>query len=384
VGQAVVAGIVSALVGWTAAFAVVLTGLRTVGASQAEAASGLLVVTVVMGLGSLTFSLLTRMPVTMAWSTPGAALLATAATPDGGYAAAVGAFVVAGALYLLTALVAPLSRWVQLIPSSLANAMLAGVLLTLCVEPFRALADAPAAVGPVLLTWLVALRVARRWATPLALVTAIVVIVVTGSLDGAGSSELVPSLTWTTPHPDLAAAVAIGLPLYLVTMTSQNIPGVAVLASFGYPAPLRGVLAYAGATTVATAGAGGFSTNLGAIASAIAAGPGAGPDPARRWVAGVSNGITYLVFAALASVVTAVATAAPDGLLETVAGLALIGAFASSAASALADPDHREAAALTFVVAASGYVLGGVGAAFWSLLAGGLLLLVTRTARASS
>lgn len=330
-----------------------------------------------MGGGSLLFSWRTRMPVTFAWSTPGAALLVSASAPGGGYAAAVGAFVVSGLLYLLTALVAPLGRWVQRIPGSLANAMLAGVLLTLCVEPFRALAADPASVAPILVTWLVALRVARRWATPLAFVAAVVVIVATGSLSGVGGPDLVPALTWTTPQPELAAAVAIGVPLYLVTMTSQNIPGVAVLASFGYPAPLRGALSYAGVTVVATAGLGGYSTNLAAISAALAAGPVAHPDPDRRWIAGMSSGVTHIVLGVAATAVSAVAVAAPAGVLETVAGVALIGTFAASAAAALADPAHREAAALTFVVAASGYVLGGVGAAFWSLVAGGLLLLVT-------
>ena len=199
-GQAVSVGVVSALVGWTSAFAVVLTGLRSVGASEAEAASGLLVVSVVMGAGSILFSWRTRLPFTLAWSTPGAALLAGAAAPAGGYAAAVGAFVVAALLYLLTALVRPLGDWVQRIPSSLANAMLAGVLLTLCVEPFRALAADPRAVAPVLVTWLVVLWRARRFATPLAFVAALVVIVATGSLGGVEDLFLGGAITWTCQH----------------------------------------------------------------------------------------------------------------------------------------------------------------------------------------
>jgi benzoate membrane transport protein len=380
-GQAVAAGIVAGVVGWTSSFAIVLTGLRAVGASDAEAASGLLVTSLAMGLGCILFSLRTRDPVTMAWSTPGAALLAGASVPDGGYAVALGAFVVAGLLYLVTALVRPVAELVQRIPMSLANAMLAGVLLTLCVEPFRALADDPAAIAPVLLTWLVALRVARRWAAPLAFVAAVVVIVATGSLSAVGGGDLVPQLTWTTPAFSLATSVAIGLPLYLVTMTSQNIPGVAVMASFGYPTPLRGALAYAGITTAATAGAGGYSTNLAAISAGLSAGPVAHPDPARRWVAGVSCGVTHLVLGIAATAVTAVATAAPAGVLAAVAGLALLGTFAGAAAAALGEAGEREAAAVTFVVAASGFALGGVGAAFWSLVAGGLVLVVTRVRR---
>jgi len=272
---------------------------------------------------------------------------------------------------------------VQRIPTALANAMLAGVLLTLCVEPFRALSADPAAVAPVLATWVVALGVARRWAAPLAFVAALVVIVVTGSLTAVDAGALVPQLTWTTPGFSLATAIALGVPLYLVTMTSQNIPGVAVLTSFGYRTPLRSVLAFAGVTTVATAGLGGYSTNLSAISAGMVAGPVAGPDPDRRWIGGISMGITYLVLGVAANTVAAVATAAPSGVLATVAGVALLGTFAAAASAALTDGAHRDAAAVAFVVAASGYVLGGVGAAFWSLVAGGIVLVVTR-ARATT
>ncbi|WP_205471240.1 benzoate/H(+) symporter BenE family transporter [Nocardioides sp. SYSU D00038] len=377
----VLAGVITAVVGFTSSFAVVLTGLRTVGADATEAASGLLVVTVTMGVGCALFSWLTRQPVTMAWSTPGAALLAGAATPEGGWPTAVGAFALAGVLYGLTALIAPLGRWVAAIPSSLANAMLAGVLLQLCLAPFVALPDEPAAIAPVIAVWALGQRFFRQWAVPAAFATALVVIVVSGSLTDVEHGHLSPVLTWTTPQLDVPTLVAIGLPLYLVTMTSQNIPGTAVLKSFGYVAPVRPVLAYTGAVGVATAPLGAFSINLGALSAAISAGPSAHPDPARRWVAGVSAGTTYLLMAPFAAAVAAVAVAAPTGLVAAVAGLALLGAFGNATASALADTDHRESAALTFVVAASGLTVAGVGSAFWALLAGGAyLLLVTRRA----
>ncbi|MCD4534083.1 benzoate/H(+) symporter BenE family transporter [Nocardioides sp. cx-169] len=375
-GQPVLAGIVTAVVGFTSSFAVLLTGLTAVGASPAEASSGLFVCCLTMGVGSVLFSLATRNPVTLAWSTPGAALLAGAAAPDGGYASAVGAFALAGLLYVLTGLFSPLARLVRAIPLALANAMLAGVLLVLCVQPFRALVDEPGAVAPVLMTWLVLLRVARRWAVPGAFAAAVVVIAATGSLSAVDSSAVAPQLTWTTPGFDPATVLAIGVPLYLVTMTSQNIPGAAVLASFGYGAPLRPALFYAGGATVATAGLGGYSINLAAISAALAAGPEAHPDPGRRWLAGVSTGVTHLALGPLAAGVAAVAVAAPPGLVAAVAGVALLGTFGSAAASAMGDADHREAATVTFVVAASGVAAFGVGAAFWSLLAGGLYLLV--------
>ncbi len=312
----------------------------------------------------------------MAWSTPGAALLAGATLPDGGYADAIGAFVVAGLLLALTGLVRPLGDWVARIPVALANAMLAGVLLGLCVQPFLALADSPGAIAPVIATWLVLLRIARRWAVPGAFAAAVVVIVASGSLREINGADLAPALTWTPPHLDLLSVVAIGVPLYLVTMTSQNIPGTAVLASFGYRAPLRPALVYTGAATAATAGLGGYAINLAAISAALAAGPTAHPDPARRWVAGVSTGVSYVVLGPLAALVSTVAVLAPAGVIAAVAGLALVGTFGAAAASSLADEQRREAAAITFVVAASGLVIVGVGAAFWALVAGGVYLLV--------
>jgi benzoate membrane transport protein len=374
--QAVLAGVVAAFVGFTSAFAVVLAGLTAVGASPSEAASGLLVVTLTMGVGSLVFSWRTRTPITIAWSTPGAALLAGATVPDGGYADAVGAFVLAGVLYVITGLVRPVGDAVERIPPALANAMLAGVLLVLCVEPFVALADDPAAVAPVVATWLVLMRFARRWAVPGAFAAAVVVIAVSGSLSGLEGAA--PGLTWTTPHIDPVTMVAIGLPLYLVTMTGQNIPGVAVLSSLGYPAPLRPVLVYAGGITTATSGFGGYSINLAAISAALAAGPGAGEDPARRWVAGVSAGVTCILLGPFAALVTSVAEAAPEGIMAAVAGLALLGTFGAAASSALTDVRHREAALVTLVVAASGISVGGVGAAFWALLAGAIYAVVVR------
>lgn len=374
--HAIAAGVVTAIVGFTSSFAVVLTGLGAVGASQQQAASGLAIVSLTMGLGCIVLSVQTRVPVTIAWSTPGAALLAGATLPVAGWAGAVGAFVVAGLLYLLTAVVKPLGAWVARIPKAIASAMLAGVLLTLCVAPFRALGADPAAIAPVLITWLVLLRVARRWAVPGALLAAVVVIVLAGEPLADGS--LLPALTWTTPHFDWRTTIAIAIPLYLVTMTGQNIPGVAVLESFGYRAPLRPALTWAGASTVITGPAGGFSLNLAAISAALAAGPEAGPDRDRRWIAGVTCGVVYVLLAPLSVLVTAVSSSAPAGIIASVAGVALIGTFAASASAALSDERHREAGAVTFLVAASGLSFAGISPAFWALVAGGVVLLALR------
>lgn len=376
--HAVVAGVVSGLVGFTSSFAVVLAGLHAVGADASQATSGLTVLALAMGLGCVIFSLRTRMPITMAWSTPGAALLAASAAPAGRWPAAVGAFVVTGLLLAILALVRPLARLVAAIPDELAAAMLAGVLLVLCVAPFRALADDPAVIAPVIFAWAAGFVLLRRWAVPIALVVALVVMLIEGSLAGLGPGDLVPVLDVTTPVLDPGALVAIAIPLVVVTTTSQNVPGIAVLRSFGYEPDPRPPLLYAGLASAATAPLGGHGINLAAISAALAAGPEAGPDPSRRWLAGVSCGVTYLTCGVLTPLVVAVASGAPAGLLETIAGLALLGTLAAAAASAFGPAGHREAAALTFVVAASGVTIAGIGGAFWGLVAGGALLVALR------
>jgi benzoate membrane transport protein len=378
IGQAVVAGVVTAVVGFTSSFAVVLAGLRAVGAETDQAASGLLVLCLTMGGGSIIFSWRLKIPMTMAWSTPGAALLAGSSVPAGGFGAAVTAFALAGALIALCGLIRPLGVAVSAIPPALANAMLAGVLLTLCIEPFKALGISPGAIAPVLLSWLLLMRVARRWAVPGALGVAVLVIWISGSFSHLAGARLAPVLVGVSPVWAPATVVAIALPLFLVTMTSQNIPGMAVLGSFGYRPPLAPPLLYTGGATVVGAFAGAHAVNLAAISAALAAGPSAHPDPARRWIAGVTCGVVYLALGPASALVAAVAVAAPAGIMAAIAGLALIGTFASAAGSALTDVTHREAAAITFLVAASGVAFAGIGAAFWGLLAGATYLLVLR------
>lgn len=373
---AVLAGIVCGIVGFTSSFAVVLAGLQAVGASADQAASGLLVLCLTMGAGCIAFSLRLRMPITMAWSTPGAALLATAAVPAAGFAGAVGAFVLSGILLALCGLVKPLGRLVQSIPAPLASAMLAGVLLHLVIAPFTALAADPAAIAGPLLVWLALSRLAPRWAVPGALGAAIAVMVLRGSFAHLDAAAAAPRVIPVLPAWDPGALLAIAIPLFIVTMTSQNVPGIAVLASFGYRPGTRGPLLYTGAASAAGALGGGHAINLAAISAALAAGPEAGPDPSRRWIAGVSCGLTYLAFGPLAGLVTALAHAAPHGLIEAIAGLALVATFAASATAALEAPRTRIAGAITLIVGASGFAIAGIGAAFWSLLAGLLIHLV--------
>lgn len=307
------------------------------------------------------------MPITIAWSTPGAALLASTGTVDGGYAAAIGAFCVCGVLLTLAGLSSALGRLLARIPPALASAMLAGVLLELCLAPVRAAVDLPALAARVILTWAVLASFARLWAVPAALVVAVVAVIVDRPI---ALGRIAPEVTLTAPALTVGALVGVALPLFIVTMASQNIPGAGVLASFGYRPPLRTVLASTGLGSIAGAPFGGHGVNLAAITAALPAGPDADPDPGRRWIASVAFGGGFLILALAAGLATAFVAAAPPVLVEAVAGLALLGALAAALQSAMADVAYREAATVTLVVGASGIAPFNVGASFWAPLAG--------------
>ncbi len=376
--QPVLAGVVAAVVGFASSFTVVLAGLAAVGADAGQASSGLLVLCVTMGVVAIGLGLRHRMPISIAWSTPGAALLVSAGVPDGGFAAAVGAFLVTGALVALAGLWSTLGRWIAAIPTPVASAMLAGVLVPLCLAPVRAVDELPGQAAPVLAAWAALTLVARRWAVPGALVAAVAVIAI-GERPQLGS--VVPAIEVTAPVFEAGALVGIALPLFIVTMASQNVPGMGVLATFGFRPPLRPVLLATGAATAAGAPLGGHAINLAAITAALVAGPDAHPDPGRRWVASVAAGVVYLVLGASAGLAASFIAAAPPILIEAVAGLALLGALAGALTAAMGDPDRREAATLTFVVSASGVTAAGISAPFWGLVAGLAFLALQRAVR---
>ncbi|WP_410810384.1 benzoate/H(+) symporter BenE family transporter [Micromonospora sp. 067-2] len=374
--QPVLAGAVTALVGFASSFTVVLAGLRAVGASDAQAASGLLALCVACGLAAAWLGWRHRLPMSVAWSTPGAALLVATGPPPGGWPVAVGAFLVSGLLIVAAGLFPPLGRAVAAIPKPVAGAMLAGVLLPLCTAPVRALVELPTVAGPVVVGWLLLHRFARRWAVPGALLVAVAAIALTAPPAGLTSAALIPSVTLTAPAWNASALVGLALPLFLVTMAAQNVPGMAVLVGYGYRPPFGAALRATGLASLLAAPAGGHAVNLAAITAALAAGPDAHPDPERRWVASVTAGIGLALLGLGAGVATALVTIAPPILIEAVAGLALLGALATALAAAVTEPATREAAVVTFVVTASGVTLVGVGGAFWGLVAGCLMLLL--------
>lgn len=363
-------GVTTSLVGFTSSFAVVLAGLEAVGASTAQATTGLIALCVSMGAGTILLSRRHRAPLMVAWSTPGAAILVSAGAVGGGWPAAVGAFLVTGLLIVLTATLPGLGRLIAAIPAPLAQAMLAGVLLSLCVQPVVAFAQTPLVVGPVVLAWVVLARLAPRWAAPVAFALALGIAVV-DVLRGGEAIPLAPALsTFTSPSFTVSAVVGIAVPLWIVTMASQNVPGVAILAAHGYSVPWRESLLLTGAGTILGSPAGGHAINLAAITAALPASAEAHPDPGRRWIAAHAAGWGYLVLGALTPWLVTLAASAPPGLIEAVAGLALLGTLASALAAAVEARSQHVAVTATFLIAASPVVLLGIGPSFWSLVAG--------------
>ncbi|MDF0603478.1 benzoate/H(+) symporter BenE family transporter [Psychromarinibacter sp. C21-152] len=381
--QTVSTGFVVAVVGFFSSFPILLQGIRAMGASDAQAASGLMAAAFAMGLAGIALSLWTRTPASVAWSTPGAALLAASAAPEHGFAAAIGAFLFAGLLTLIAGLFRPVVRLAQSIPETLAQAMLAGVLIGLCVAPFRALGTVPETALPIILTWFVMGRINRVLAVPAAVGVAFLLTLIANDFALPLPDSPVAAPQFTRPVLDLPALLGLGLPLFIVTMAAQNIPGIAVLRGFGFhPSPAR-LLSGVGVASLLSAPFGAPQTCVAAITAALCANDDSYPDPARRYWSAVVAGLLYCLFGLFAAVITAVAAAAPPMTLATLAGVALLGVFASSAAGALEKPKGREAAAVTFLVTASGTPILGLSAAVWGLLLGGLVHAVAaRTRRA--
>ncbi|WP_419896880.1 benzoate/H(+) symporter BenE family transporter [Roseomonas sp. USHLN139] len=376
--QPLVAGVLAAIVGFASSFTIVLQGFRAVGATPAQAASGLLALCVMQGLLAIWMSTRLRLPIIIAWSTPGAALLVATGMPAGGFPVAVGAFLMAGLLILLAGLWKPFGRAVAAIPPSLANAMMAGILLDICLAPMRAVGAMPMLALPVILAWALAWRFVRLYAVPIAVAVAAVLIVLATPLPHGALAEIAPRLEWVTPGFSAGAAIGIAVPLFLVTMASQNVPGLAVLNAHGYRPEPGPIFTWTGLASAAIAPFGGHSLNLAAITAALCANRDAHPDPARRWIAALACGGAYILLGLGASFAVAFIAASPPLLIQTVAGLALLASLGGALTAALADERQRLPAITTFATTASGLAIFGIGAAFWGLVAGGALMTLDR------
>lgn len=380
--SAVFMGLLAAFVGFASSFAVVLQGLIAAGATEAEAASGLMMIAVAKGIGAIILCSKTRVPISLAWSTPGAALLATSGALPGGFAEAVGAFVICGLLLTATGLFRPLARMIEKIPASLASALLAGVLLTLCLAPFKAIAFNPLWGLVIMIGWLIGGRIGKVWSAPGALLGFILVVVLgvrpeASAFTGLTENALTTPI-FTMPIFTFAGLVGIALPLYVVTMAGQNLPGAGVLKAHGYPAHAPLSIAVSGIASTIAGFFGGHACNYAAITAAMCMGEESHPDPKRRYWAAITAGASYIILGIFAGLAAGFVALAPTILIEAVAGLALLGAFAGAAHAAFADPDQREASAVTLLATASGLSLYGVSGAFWGLIAGGAIYWVKR------
>ena len=368
--QALGQGLLVALVGYASSAAILIQGLVAVGASVPQVASSLVMMGILLGVVAITLSWRLRMPISIAWSTPGMALLATTGAVAGGFPAAVAAFIVVGALIMLTGTWTPLGRLVAAIPKAIASAMLAGILFKLCLAPFLALGKAPWVAGAILLTWLLFTRFARPYAVPAAVVVALVAMAFDKPFAGMAPSDFVPHLQFVMPVFTWEAMVNIALPLFIVTMAGQNLPGLAVLGVYNYRPPVAPLLISTGAASAAGALFGMATLNLAAITAALGAGPDAHPDPARRYIAGIFGGVGYVALAALAGIAAVLVARSPPVLIEAVAGLALIGAFGGAMLNAVQEEEGRLPGLVTFLTTASGLSLFAIGSAFWGLVAG--------------
>jgi benzoate membrane transport protein len=379
----ITAGIVGSITGFASSFALLIAGLRAVGASEAEAASGLLVLCVFQGVLAIGLSLRFRLPLSFAWSTPGAALLVAAHKTTGDFRAAVGAFLLCGVLLLATGLWPWLARIMTRIPRPIASAMLAGILFPICLAPVQAAVQLPLLALPPIVVWLVLSRLAPRWAVAAAVVITAVAVVISGP--SITAVHLAPTVQFVVPSFDPLVLIGLGVPLYIVTMAGQNVPGFAVLRTFGYDnPPARTMLTAAGIATTVGSVFGAYALNLSAITAAMMAGPDAHPDRDRRWIATVSSGVAYLLLGLAAGAATALVAASPPILIQAVAGLALLGALVSSIVAALEELAHRVVAIVTFLVVASGIQLLNIGSAFWGLIVGAIVMLVLRAGRPRS
>ena len=321
------------------------------------------------GALSIVLSWKFKQPLSVVWSTPGAALIAGSSLPGIGFNNAMGGVLIAGVLLALTGLWPWLGKLVTSIPKSIASAMLAGVIFSFCVAPFAASATYPALVLPVIAVWLVLYWLAPLWASPVAIILAFTLIGFDRGLEVTSSDWLV-TLNFAVPGFSLASVFSIAIPLFLVAMASQNIPGIAIMKSFGYEVPFRASLVTTGLGTVVASFVGGFVMNLAAITAALNANEQAHKDPKKRWLASVSGGVVYWIFALFAGIAVAFVFQTPRELLLAASGLALLPTIIGAFSNMVEIPAERLPAVIAFLVASSGAAFFGIGAAFWAILLG--------------
>lgn len=365
----IIAGAVASITGTAATTAIFLSAFVAIGATKEQTISMVAIMLVFYGALSIFLSWRHKMPLSVVWSTPGAALLAGSSLTGVGFANVMGGILITGFLLALTGLWPKLGELVSRIPKSIASAMLAGVIFNFCVAPFIASASYPTLVLPVIAVWILLYWLAPLWASPVAIVLAFTLIGINQGLSVSPSDWLI-GINLVQPELSIASVFSIALPLYLVAMASQNIPGIAIMKSFGYEVPFRSSLVTTGLGTVVASFFGGFVMNLAAITAALNANEQAHKDPAKRWIASVSGGLVYWLFAVFAGIAVAFVYQTPRELLLAASGLALLPTIVNSFNVMVETAEQRLPAVITFLVASSGVAFFSVGAAFWAILLG--------------
>lgn len=375
--SAFVAGFVAVLVGFTSSVAIVFQAAQSFGATPAQITSWIWALGLGMGLCSLVPSLLLRKPVMVAWSTPGAAVLATAgAAGSFSMGEAVGAFMVCSLLVILVGATRGLERLADRIPMEIASALLAGVLARFGIQAFAAAQTALPLVLLMVGAYLVARRMAARYAVVVTLMAGILWVLMTGQMAWSMEPVRLAMPVFVVPQWSVSAIVSLAIPLFVVTMASQNLPGMAVIRASGYELPVSRLITMTGWASLVLAPFGAFALNFSAITAAICMGPEAHEDRLKRYTAAASCGAIYIVIGLFGALVTGLLTSFPKELVVAIAGIALLSTIGNGLASALRDERHREAALITFLVTLSGITLMDIGSAFWGVVAGSLALFV--------
>ncbi|WP_218659228.1 benzoate/H(+) symporter BenE family transporter [Citrobacter portucalensis] len=367
----VLSGFVAVLVGYASSAAIIWQAALAAGATTGQIAGWMTALGLAMGVSTLALTLWYRAPVLTAWSTPGAALLVTG-LQGVSIQDAIGVFIVANALIVLCGITGLFARLMKIIPHSLASAMLAGILLRFGLQAFNSLNSELILCGSMLLAWLVLKVIAPRYAVIAAMLVGIAIALVKGDIvtDGFNLSPVLPA--FIAPHFSLAHSISIALPLFLVTMASQNAPGIATMKASGYSLPVSPLIVFTGLLALLFSPFGVYSICIAAITAAICQSPEAHPDVNRRWLAAAAAGVFYILAGVFGGSVTGLMAALPVSWIQMLAGLALLGTISGSLFQALHNEAERDAAIVTFLVTASGLTVFGVGSAFWGLVVGGI------------
>ncbi|MDV7338104.1 benzoate/H(+) symporter BenE family transporter [Terasakiella sp. A23] len=371
------AGFVAILVGYTSAAAIVFQAAIAAGATPDQVSSWMWALGVAMGVMGIALSVYYRHPIMIAWSTPGAALMVTS-LPGIAYSDAIGAFLFCSLLITICGLTGWFDKIMKLIPQSLATAMLAGVLLQFAFKIFPAFETETLIVAAMLVTYILAKWMKSTYAIPLTFAIGVILALMQGKIDMGDITLEVTTPVWTTPTFDISVLIGIGLPLFIVTMASQNVPGIAALRAHGYQTPASPLIGWTGAMGLAFAPFGGYAYNMAAITAALCMSEDVHPDPKQRYYSTIWVGIFYLLAGIFGATVAGFFTAFPQALVGAIAGLALLGTIANSLHGALEDTRGREAAILTFVITASGGTFLTIGAPFWGLVIGLIVYLLNQ------